>query len=264
VLLLSLAARCRIAFGTCRHWQTYLGQLYFLSRPKAFRVRLTSAASRSNEFLPLHRDFHRNTAEVLPELIRTNSRRAATRWCTWCRRANSTRCRSTTKWSGNRTSFRLTILGQKVVSSAPSASRTRLFSLGQCVQWLTTAVRFWRPPTACMVLPQTTSQEVLQGPSRRPNASRHRGDQASQTSHAQLDIKPRDDARDELFDLPFGLVTVADVAHPPDRQAGRTRRTGDGVLCSRCRCLRHHDPPDLAGGDQCACCPQDQDRQSRP
>ena len=142
MLLLSLAARCRIAFGTCRHWQTYLGQLYFLSRPKAFRVRLTSAASRSNEFLPLHRDFHRNTAEVLPELIRTNSRRAATRWCTWCRRANSTRCRSTTKWSGNRTSFRLTILGQKVVSSAPSASRTRLFSPGQCVQWLTTAVRF--------------------------------------------------------------------------------------------------------------------------
>jgi hypothetical protein len=65
-----------------------------------------------------------------------------------------------------------------------------------------------------MVLPQTTSQEVLQGPSRRPNASRRRGDQASQTSHAQLDIKPRDDARDELFDLPFGLVTVADVAHP--------------------------------------------------
>ena len=49
----------------------------------------------------------------------------------------------------------------------------------------------------------------------------------------------------------------------PDRQAGRTRRAGRGVLRPRRRRIRHHDLPDPAGGDEGARCPQDQDRQSR-
>ena len=103
-----------------------------LHKPEQVMKSVMGQLDKRGKGIILMHDFHRNTAEVLPELIRTNSRRAATRWCTWCRRANSTRCRSTTKWSGNRTSFRLTILGQKVVSSAPSASKFRLNIANAC------------------------------------------------------------------------------------------------------------------------------------
>ena len=34
------------------------------------------------------------------------------------------------------------------------------------------------------------------------------------TSHARADVEPLDDAPDQSLDLPFGLVTVADVAKP--------------------------------------------------
>jgi peptidoglycan/xylan/chitin deacetylase (PgdA/CDA1 family) len=97
-----------------------------LHKPEEVIKSVMSQLEKHGKGIILMHDFHRNTAEALPELIR-QFKRAASRWCTWCRRARSPQCRSTTKWSGNRTSFRLTIPGLKVALYVPLVSRIRLY-----------------------------------------------------------------------------------------------------------------------------------------